>query len=71
MIEFQVEGMSCQHCVGAVTKAIRTLDAGAHVDVDLEAGSVRVQSQEKADRLSAAIEEAGYAVKGSRTIVDA
>lgn len=71
MIEFKVEGMSCQHCVGAVTKAIRTLDAGAHVDVDLEAGSVRVQSQEKADRLSAAIEEAGYPVKGSRTIVDA
>jgi copper chaperone len=71
MIEFQVEGMSCQHCVGAVTKAIRALDAGSHVEVDLDAASVRVQSQETADRLSAAIVEAGYAVKGSRTIVDA
>ena len=71
MIEFRVEGMSCQHCVGAVTKAVRSLDASAHVEVDLEAGGVRVQSSEKADRLSAAIEEAGYAVKSSRTIVDA
>ena len=71
MIEFKVEGMSCQHCVGAVTKAIRSLDAGAHVDVDLEAASVRVQSQETADRLSAAIAEAGYTVQSSHTIVDA
>ena len=71
MIEFHVEGMSCQHCVGAVTKAIRSLDTGAHVEVDLDAGSVRVQSQKTADSLSAAIVEAGYPVKGSRTIVDA
>lgn len=71
MIEFQVEGMSCQHCVGAVTKAIRSLDSGARVEVDLEGGSVRVQSHENAERLSAAIVEAGYAVKSSRTIVDA
>jgi copper chaperone len=71
MIEFQVEGMSCQHCVGAVTKAIHALDAGARVDVDLDAARVRVQSQEKADRLGAAIAEAGYTVQGSRTIVGA
>ena len=71
MIEFQVEGMSCQHCVGAVTKAIRSLDAGAHVDVDLDVGRVRVQSRENADRLGVAIVEAGYEVKGTRTIVDA
>jgi copper chaperone len=71
MIEFQVEGMSCQHCVGAVTKAIRSLDAGAHVDVDLDVGRVRVQSSENADKLGSAIIEAGYTVAGTRTIVDA
>ncbi|WP_206951746.1 heavy-metal-associated domain-containing protein [Trinickia acidisoli] len=71
MIELQVEGMSCQHCVGAVTKAIRALDASAHVEVNLDEGCVRVQSHEKADRLGAAVVEAGYPVKGSRTIVDA
>lgn len=71
MIELQVEGMSCQHCVGAVTKAIRTLDAGAHVEVDLDDGRVRVQSKEANERLGTAIVEAGYTVTGSRTIVDA
>lgn len=71
MIEFQVEGMSCQHCIGAVTKAIRTLDATALVEVHLDDGRVRVQSPENADRLGKAIVDAGYEVKANRTIVDA
>lgn len=71
MVEFQVEGMSCQHCVGAVTKAIRALDAQAQVEVNLDDGRVRVQSHESTDRLGSAIAEAGYTVTGSRTIVDA
>ncbi len=71
MVEFQVEGMSCQHCVGAVTKAIRALDAQAQVEVNLDDGRVRVQSHESTDRLSSAIAEAGYTVTGNRTIVDA
>lgn len=71
MIEFQVEGMSCQHCVGAVTKAIRALDSAALVEVDLEKGRVRVQSQATPDKIGSAIVEAGYEVKGNRTIVDA
>ena len=41
-IEFKVEGMSCQHCVSAVTNAIRERDAGAQVQVDLAAGKVVV-----------------------------
>ncbi|WP_116136865.1 heavy-metal-associated domain-containing protein [Trinickia diaoshuihuensis] len=71
MIEFQVEGMSCQHCVGAVTKAIRAIDTAALVEVNLDDQRVRVQSRENAERLGNAIVEAGYEVKGSRTIVDA
>lgn len=71
MIEFQVEGMSCQHCVGAVTKALKAVDAAALVEVNLDEARVRVQSRENAERLGNAIVEAGYEVKGSRTIVDA
>lgn len=71
MIEFKVEGMSCQHCVGAVTKAIRALDAAALVEVQLDDGIVRVQSSENADRIGGAIAQAGYDVKSSRTIVGA
>ncbi|WP_144142545.1 heavy-metal-associated domain-containing protein [Paraburkholderia sp. BCC1884] len=62
-IEFQVEGMSCQHCVAAVTNAIREHDANAQVRVDLAAGRVTVESSQAADALKAAIDDAGYTVK--------
>jgi len=64
-IEFQVEGMSCQHCVAAVTNAIRGQDATAQVKVDLATGRVAVESTQPVDSLKAAIDEAGY------TVVDA
>ncbi|MFP3605654.1 heavy-metal-associated domain-containing protein [Paraburkholderia caledonica] len=62
--EFQVEGMSCQHCVAAVTNAIREHDEAAQVQVDLAAGRVAVESTQSVDALKAAIDEAGYTVKG-------
>ncbi|MPW19125.1 copper chaperone [Paraburkholderia sp. CNPSo 3157] len=61
-IEFKVEGMSCQHCVAAVTRAIQEHDAHAQVQVDLPAGKVAVQSGASVDTLKAAIDEAGYTV---------
>ncbi|PRX28381.1 copper chaperone [Paraburkholderia sp. BL18I3N2] len=63
-IEFQVEGMSCQHCVTAVTNAIREHDNGAQVRVDLASGRVAVESAQPAETLKAAIDEAGYTVTG-------
>ena len=63
-IEFKVEGMSCQHCVAAVTRAIQEQDAGAQVQVDLSAGKVAVQAGASVDTLKAAIDEAGYTVVG-------
>lgn len=65
MIEFNVEGMSCQHCVGAVTRAIHERDAAAQVQVDLAAGRVAVESSQPAEALKAAIDEAGYTVTGT------
>ena len=61
-IEFQVEGMSCQHCVAAVTNAIREQDTTAQVKVDLETGRVAVESTQPVNALKAAIDEAGYTV---------
>ncbi|RKE36880.1 copper chaperone [Paraburkholderia sp. BL23I1N1] len=63
-IEFQVEGMSCQHCVAAVTNAIREHDGTAQVQVDLASGRVAVDSVQPAEALKAAIDEAGYTVTG-------
>jgi copper chaperone len=61
-IEFNVEGMSCQHCVSAVTSAIRERDAAANVQVDLTAGKVSVESSASVETLKDAIDDAGYTV---------
>jgi copper chaperone len=61
MIEFLVEGMSCAHCVNAVTTAIHALDPAASVDVDLGIQRVRVQSDLDRFELAQALVDAGYA----------
>ena len=60
MIELNVEGMTCNHCVKAVTRAVQEVDPGAEVSVDLQGGRVRVDGKGSADVLSRAISEAGY-----------
>ena len=59
---FRVQGMSCGHCVGAVTQAVKTLDPAAEVKVDLASGKVEVQSQQDPAAIARAIEEEGYKV---------
>ena len=60
---FNVEGMSCGHCVKAITNAIQGQDSTAEVRVDLAAGEVRVDSQLSAEQLIDVISEEGYSVK--------
>lgn len=63
MIEFQVEGMSCNHCVGAITRAVQAVDPAALVVADVPAQSVKVESGADRQALRQAIEDAGYPVK--------
>jgi copper chaperone len=63
MIEFKVAGMSCQHCVKAVTAALRELDPAAQVEIDLSAGRVKVDSSLDPAALATAIDEAGYTIE--------
>lgn len=63
MTTFSVEGMSCGHCVSAVTRAVQQVDAAASVQVDLSKQTVAVSSGASADAVKAAIEQAGYPVK--------
>jgi Cu+-exporting ATPase len=62
MVELTVEGMSCGHCVGRVTTAVRGLDENATVEIDLATKKVRVDSSAQVERIAAAINEAGYPV---------
>ena len=59
---FQVQGMSCGHCVNAVTQAVKSVDPQAEVQVDLAQGRVDVQSQQDHAAIARAIEEEGYKV---------
>jgi copper chaperone len=63
MQRFKVGGMSCGHCVRAITQAIKALDAGAEVDVDLASGLVRVSEELDGEQVQAAIREEGYTVE--------
>jgi copper chaperone len=66
MYEFKVEGMSCNHCVQAITKSLNKLDSRAKVSVDLASQLVTVDSAEDPKTLAAEIEEAGYTVVSTR-----
>ncbi|RKT33344.1 copper chaperone CopZ [Microbacterium sp. AG1240] len=63
--ELLVEGMTCDHCVRAVSDELSALDGVDGVDIDLVAGgSSRVRIRTSApvadDAVRAAIDEAGY-----------
>ncbi|SDS18889.1 cation transporter [Pseudomonas fuscovaginae UPB0736] len=60
---FNVQGMSCGHCVKAITSAVQAKDPAASVQVDLGAKEVGVQSRLSADEVISAIVEEGYEAK--------
>jgi copper chaperone len=60
MIEFDVQAVSCGHCVRAVTEAVREVDPAAKVDVDLDRKKVTVESSADRATLARALSEAGY-----------
>jgi len=64
---YQVTGMTCGHCVGAVTQELSGLDGVTSVDVDLKTGEVTVDSQTplEIDKVREATEEAGYTLAGT------
>lgn len=60
---FNVQGMSCGHCVRAVTQAVQSQDKSAMVEVDLAKAQVRVESSLSAERIIGLISEEGYVAK--------
>ncbi len=61
MIKLEVEGMTCDHCVMAVKKALAKVSGVEEVvEVSLERGEALVRGTVDPARLVAAIEEEGY-----------
>lgn len=58
-----VDGMSCDHCVKAITKAVGALPGVSAVAVDLSSKTVTVEHdlvQAPIDKIKYQIEEQGY-----------
>ena len=67
MYQLQVENMSCNHCISAVTKAVQSVDPQAQVQIELAEKSVRVGTDKALEAISAAIVEAGYPVTSAQS----
>lgn len=65
-VTYQVSGMTCGHCVQAVSREVGALPGVETVDVDLATGAVRVTSRQElpAEAVREAVDEAGYELVG-------
>ena len=59
---YDVIGMTCGHCVRAVTAEVSALDGVSDVHVDLTSGRVQVTAERalSTEDVRQAVEEAGY-----------
>ena len=64
MKTINVRGMSCHHCVMAVTKALKTVDGIADVHVNLEKGEATFNEMKPVDMamIQENIRKAGFEV---------
>ncbi|MBN1500339.1 MAG: heavy-metal-associated domain-containing protein [Spirochaetes bacterium] len=58
---YKINGMSCNHCVMAVTNSIKTIAGVQNVDVDLKKNQAVVEGKSFSDEaVINAVAEAGY-----------
>ena len=62
-----VDGMTCDHCVNAVTEEISKIPGVTEVNIDLHAGEISQVTITAGNEISdvdivAAVEEAGYSI---------
>jgi len=64
---YTVTGMTCGHCVSAVTEEVTAVPGVTGVDVDLASGRLTVTSDAPVDddAVRAAVDEAGYELTGT------
>ena len=61
MIAFEVNDMTCGHCVSTITKALKATDRDAKVQIDLATHRVQIEpNSADAEELAEANKDAGY-----------
>jgi copper chaperone len=63
MIKLEIEGMTCEHCVRAVTKALESVAGAERVSVSLEGASASVGGAADPQALIRALQSEGYEAK--------
>jgi copper chaperone CopZ len=59
---YKVEGMTCAHCVAAVTDSVGALPGAEEVHVDLDSGRLELRGEVEDEAVREAVEEAGYSL---------
>ena len=59
-MQFNVDNMTCGHCVKAVTNALQAADESAQVSVDLEQKTVTLETSLEANQVILILEDEGY-----------
>lgn len=70
MITLNVPDMTCGHCVSTVTSTVKQLDSAAKVAVDLASHTVTIESGIDAEKVTAALEAAGYPAQAAALSAD-
>lgn len=60
MLHLKVSGMTCAHCVAAVSRAVRAVPGAGDVTVSLERGEVVVTGDPDLRAVRDAVAEEGY-----------
>ena len=65
MTQIKIKGMSCNHCVAAVTKALNEIEGIQEVKVDLSKGEATFEEVRPVDMgiVRDAVKKAGYEVE--------
>lgn len=60
--EYQVTGMSCGHCEGAIRSEVSEINGVTGIDVSAQTGHLAVTAEQPVDDAAviAAVDEAGY-----------
>ena len=60
MTKLTVPDMSCGHCAGVITKALKGLDQDAAIAFDMPARVLDIETRVPLDAVLAALADAGY-----------
>lgn len=59
-VDLKVEGMTCNHCKTSVEKALKSVAGVENAEVNLQAGTAKVEGNVPVNKLIEAVQEEGY-----------